>query len=386
MSTPEVTIIVVPRERFQFARESLESLYEQTNYPFNLIYVDNHSPEFLSKYLQTQAEVKGFDLIQTDRFLSPNQARNMGLKMALTQPNRSRYIVFVDNDVIFAPNWLQALVNCAEETDATVVGSLVCQYRPVHTTIHCAGGEYMSAEEFAHFVKGEPSTTLLAGERGKWRINEKTFYQNRPIAEVQAHLKRQPTGFVEFHAMLVRTEWFDQIGLLDEGFSCTKEYLDFCMLVAQSGGTVYLEPASVVTFLTHPPAPTLKWFDLPYFMVRWSDAWERESLLHFQKKWDLVESKYFVKRLKKLGWRRREEMIQPLVAPLRLLSPAVAKRLEKQLVKLEKQLNCWISDRHAKTAMPANIQTHPHQVLSVSKPSDSVTHSIPDRSPLSSIS
>lgn len=345
--TPDVTIVVVPRERFQFAQESLESLYENTTYPFNLVYVDNNSPTKLRDYLQTAAEKYSFQLLYSNHFLSPNQARNFGLSQV-----DSKYVVFVDNDVIFAPNWLQALVDCTEQTGATVVGSLVCQYRPAHTIIHCAGGDYMDAADYAKFVQGEPTVASTAGVQGKWQINEKTYFQNRKVEDVRDHLKRQPIGFVEFHAMLVRTEIFDQIGLLDEGFSCTKEYLDFCMTIVQTGGTVYLEPASVVTFLTHPPAPALQWADLPYFMVRWSDNWERDSLIHFQKKWDLVENKYFQKRLKKLGWRRREEMIQPIVERFSFLNSAGRKWLEKRLVALEKRLNRYVSQQHDRMLEP----------------------------------
>lgn len=341
-STAEVTIVIVPRERFQFARESLESLYENTSYPFKLVYVDNNSPAKLRDYLIEQAELKGFKLVRSEYFLSPNQARNLGLSYV-----HNKYIVFVDNDVIFAPGWLSALVNCTEETGAAVVGSLVCQYQPVHEIVHCAGGEYMSPEEFAKFVKGEP--TVSPEQQGKWQIHEKTYFQNRKVAEVRDQLKRQPTGFVEFHSMLVRTALFEKIGILDEGFSCTKEYLDFCMTVAQAGGTIYLEPASVVTFLTHPPAPSLKWSDLPYFMMRWSDTWERESLLHFQQKWNLAQNKYFIKRFKKLGWRRREEMIHPVIERLNFLGATSKKWLEKRLVSLEKILNRYLSERYERT-------------------------------------
>ncbi|NJR38131.1 MAG: glycosyltransferase [Leptolyngbyaceae cyanobacterium CSU_1_4] len=338
MSTPDVTIIVVPRERFQFAQDSLESLYSQTSGSFDLIYVDNNSPAKLRNYLQIEAAHRGFHLLRSDRFLSPNQARNLGLKQV-----RSKYVVFVDNDVIFAPGWLQALINCTEETGATVVGSLVCQYQPVHTIVHCAGGEYMPPDAYAKFVRGESTVTRSPNVNGKWQINEKTYYQNRKVEEVQQHLKRETTGFVEFHSMLVRTEIFEKIGELDEGFSCTKEYLDFCMLVAQAGGSIYLEPASVVTFLTHPPAPALQWSDLPYFMVRWSDAWERESLLHFQQKWDLAESEYFLKRFKKLGRRRREEIIHPVTEKFSFLRTTQRKWLEKRLVFLEKLINRYVS-------------------------------------------
>ncbi|MGB3761496.1 MAG: glycosyltransferase family 2 protein, partial [Rivularia sp. (in: cyanobacteria)] len=37
MSEPQVTIIVSPRERFSYTRESLESIYENTQIPFKLI-------------------------------------------------------------------------------------------------------------------------------------------------------------------------------------------------------------------------------------------------------------------------------------------------------------------------------------------------------------
>jgi GT2 family glycosyltransferase len=341
---PDVTIVVVPRERFQFAQESLESLYANTDYSFKLIYVDNNSPKNLQAYLQEAAEKYRFQLLRCDRFLSPNQARNLGLSQV-----SSKYVVFVDNDVIFASGWLQALVKCTEETGATVVGSLVCQYRPVHTIVHCAGGDYMPPEDYAKFIKDEPTVLSTEGVKGKWQINEKTYFQNRKVAEVRDRLHRQPTGFVEFHAMLVRMEIFDRIGVLDEAFCCTKEYLDFCMSVVQVGGSVYFEPASVVTFLTHPPAPALHWSDLPYFMVRWSDNWERQSLIHFQKKWDLVENKYFQKRLKKLGRRRREEIIQPIVERFNFLNSTSRKWIEKRLVALEKLLNRYITEQHDRT-------------------------------------
>ncbi|WP_448601572.1 glycosyltransferase family 2 protein [Thermoleptolyngbya sp.] len=340
-SQPEVTIVVVPRERFQFAQESLESLYAATDFPFQLIYVDNGSPAELRNYLTAQAREKAFRIVRSDRYLSPNAARNLGL-----QHVNSRYVVFVDNDVIFAPGWLAALVSCAEETGATVVGSLVCQYRPVHQTIHCAGGEYMAADDLERFLR----SSSPAGEPGGWKLYEKTYYQNRSVKDVQALLYRQPTGFVEFHAMLVQMDFFRQYGPLDEGFCCTKEYLDFALRVMRAGGSIYLEPASVVTFLTHPPAPRLRWVDLPYFSLRWSDAWEKYSLQHFQKKWNLADSRYFQKRYKKLGWRRWEELIKPRMNGLAWLGQQWAKRLEKPFIVWEKRLNRWWCDRHLRRA------------------------------------
>lgn len=343
MLQPQVTIIVVPRERFQFTQKSLESLYDNTQYPFRLIYVDNNSPGHIQSYLEKASEAKGFEHVRSPYYLSPNQARNAGLRRVKTP-----YVAFVDNDILFAPGWLSALMTCSQQTGAAVVGSLVCQYEPIHTIVHCVGGDYMEQSEYIKFARGEQGPEATLTDAGQWTIEEKTYFQNRPIAEVKDQLQRQTVGFVEFHAMLVRTDLFNRTCLLDEGFCCTKEYLDFCMMVARLGEPIYLEPASVVTFLTHPPAPTMELSDLPYFMLRWSDDWERASLKHFQQKWNLADSKYFQKRYKKLGQRRRKELIKPLVAQFSFLSGPAKKWLEKRLVSVEKLFNRYLSRQHQK--------------------------------------
>ena len=352
MTHPKVTIVAVPRERFQFTQDSLESLYENTHYPIELIYVDNHSPAPVRDYLAAQAQEKGFELVRTPHFVSPNHARNIGLRRVKTP-----YVIFVDNDIIFSQGWLGALVQCAQDTGATIVGSLVCQYKPLHTIVHCIGGDYMAAEEYARFARGELGPLGTLTEAGQWKIQEKTYFQNRPIAEISDQLKRKTTAFVEFHAMLVRTSIFNRIGLLDEEFSCTKEYLDFCMTVTRAGGLIYFEPTSVVTFLTHPPAPPLPLADLPYFMLRWSDDWELNSLLHFQKKWHLTESSYFQKRYKKLGQRRRKEIIKPIAARFSFLGKPATKWIETQLFKVEKILNRSISKRYRRLVESGAIES-----------------------------
>ena len=328
---PQVTIVVVPRERFSFTQESLESLYRNTKYPFELVYVDNNAPKKVRVYLETQAQAKGFKLVKSDRYLSPNQARNLGLVQV---SNQSKYVVFLDNDVVVSPGWLKPLVDCAEETEATVVGPVVCQHEPLHTIIHCAGGEYMSAKNLVSFLSQE-----TPDEKFKTSIQEKIYLQGKQLADVGNQLQRQPTGFIEFHCMLVRTDLFEQVGLLDEGFCCTKEYIDLAMTVVTAGGTIYLEPASVVTFRTHFPAPPLHLSDIPYFMLRWSDASEKDSLRHFVKKWGVAEDEYFQRRYRRLGWRRKIEIIEPISNRFKFLGQKTAIRIGRILFRLEKIFN-----------------------------------------------
>jgi GT2 family glycosyltransferase len=118
---PLATVAVVQRDRFSPTRAALERLYEVTEPPFRLIYVDGGSPQRVRAYLTDQARQRGFHLLRRDSYLSPNEARNLALRHVDT-----RYVVFLDNDVLVTPGWLEALVRCAEETGAWTVGPFYC--------------------------------------------------------------------------------------------------------------------------------------------------------------------------------------------------------------------------------------------------------------------
>lgn len=320
ITEPQVTLVVVPRERFSFARESLESIYEHTQIPFKLVYVDGNSPAKVRRYLEEQAQAKGFQLIRTHSYLSPNQARNLGLSQVQTQ-----YVAFLDNDVIVSPGWLNALVQCAEETNATIVGPLMCQEQPVHEIVHFAGGE----------------SHIWLDKTGKRHLREKMYKQGKRVADIYSQLQRTQTELAEFHCVLVRTAIFERIGCLDEAMLNTKEHLDFCMTVAQAGGTVYFEPTSLVTYV---PGPPLALTDLPFYMLRWSDGWTLASLQHLQQKWNLTEDGYFRVKYKKLGWRRYMTIISPLAA--RLTFGHSNHLLTRILIRIDHVFNRYLTAYH----------------------------------------
>jgi GT2 family glycosyltransferase len=323
VSQPEITIVVVPRERFSNTRQSLESIYDNTQQPFSLVYIDGNSPIATQKYLEQQAKEKGFKLIRSDRYLSPNQARNISLKYV-----QSKYIVFVDNDIVTTPGWLEKLVNCAEQTDATVVCPLTCIGQPLHETIHLAGGE-------ARIIVETTENEVVR------KVHEKHYFVNRPVAEVSDRLHRRQCEFAEFHCMLVRRDIFGKIGLLDEKLLSTREHIDFCLNVTHAGGTIYCEPDSVATYVTG----KLEWSDLPFFFLRWSDEWELDSLAHFKQKWDLTgNDKYFKKRYKRLGHRRYQAFLRPFVRQISF--GHTVPWLEERLKPLERALNRYITDRY----------------------------------------
>jgi len=292
----KVTIIVAPRERFSYTERSLENIYANTQPPFSLVYVDGGSPTRIRNYLERAAQEKGFTLIRREHYLSPNQARNLGAARVSTD-----YAVFIDNDVLVEPGWLQKLVACAEETGAWIVSPIYCIGDPAQQVVHMAGGDARIVEE-----------------GGKRVFREQHRFSGKRLSELGADFRRCETELAEFHCMLVRTDMLRRLGPFDERLLCSREHIDFCMLAREAGGRVFIEPESVISYVPPPPfAPS----DIPFYLLRWSDEWGFATMRHFHRKWrldnpdhELIES--WIRRhrgvlyerarkasIKLLGWR-----------------------------------------------------------------------------------
>lgn len=259
---PDVTIVVPPRDRFSRSRHSLESIYRNTDHPFDLVYVDGNSPSYLRSYLEAEAQRRGFRLIRTDRYLTPNQARNIGLKEVETP-----YVAFVDNDVELTPGWLTHLVACAEETGAWAVAPLIFEGPLEKEVIHIFGG-----------------TAEFSENDGVRTFHEEHLFNGQVLADVQQQMRRSVTGFAEFHCVLIRKEVFDRLGPCDEAYLSLEEHLDLSLLIRQAGGTIYAEPLARAAF---PYDLLLDRYDIEYARLRWSDDWNRRSTAHFVEKWKL---------------------------------------------------------------------------------------------------
>ncbi|PZO14485.1 MAG: glycosyl transferase family 2 [Leptolyngbya foveolarum] len=335
---PSVTIVVTPRERFSYTQVSLESIYEQTTVPFELVYVDGNSPSQERDYIKKQSELRGFKLIRTEHYLWPQRSRNLGLAEVKTP-----YVVFLDNDVVVKSGWLRILLECAETQGAAVVGPLMCHEEPIHEIVHFAGGE----------------SHIVVDVKSRRHLREKMYLQGRAVAAVRPNLEQCETELCEFHCMLVRTDVFEQLGPFDESILNTKEHLDFCMNVMALGQTVYFEPDSVVTYV---PGPPLAWRDLRFYMLRWSNAWELVSLDRLKEKWDLCEDGYFKHKYKALGWRRRDAILQPLLDKIGLTN---RRSLPNKLLMfgllapIEKTLNQFMTWQYARQHLQTPLSKPP---------------------------
>jgi GT2 family glycosyltransferase len=297
--SPRVTIVVSPRERFGMAQKSLESIYASSDIPFELVYIDARSPDWLSQWLKAESAKRGFRVIQRDRFVTPNEARNLGAAASTTD-----YIVFIDNDVICSPGWLGALVKTADETSAAGVAPLICEGEPQTARVHQATGTF-SGDKEAFF-------TATHGDR---ELVDVMVHHKATLSRVRDQLRRQDTDVCEFHCLLVRRSFFEEIGRLDEELYATREHIDFSMCVLKAGGRLVFEPASEVTYVFPSRANPMTADDMPYFLLRWSPQWQLKSLEHLQQKWGLKRSGQFAQFLdpNSLRWRHNEGYVKPII-------------------------------------------------------------------------
>lgn len=291
-----VTIIVSPRERFEQAVLSIKSLLANTTCPFDLIYIDGGSPKSIAREVRTIVKTAGHTYIRRDGFLSPNDSRNIAIPMVTTE-----FVAFVDNDVVFSPGWLTALVTCADETNAGLVTPTILvgpASKAPNVSIHHAGG----------IISLTPTDNGL-------ELYRRHGFEHTPYAEKKDQLVRSETGCTEFHAVLARKAMLDDIGPLDPNLTGLTDEVDMAFLAKQKGWSVWFEPSAVVTYAV---GRAISWREIPFFCVRWQQSRVLKSERHFRTKWgltpDVTREKRFLrdhrrhafpmKRLQSLvGWR-----------------------------------------------------------------------------------
>ncbi|MCA1812849.1 MAG: glycosyltransferase [Halobacteriales archaeon] len=275
---PAVTVVVVPRERFSAAARCLDALLERTPEPHRLVVVDGRSPPAVAAHLRARAAERGFTLVREERYLSPNEARNLGARGV-----RTEYIAFVDNDCLVQPGWLGPLLAAADASGASAAAPLILHGEPEHGIVHAAGGE-VSAE--------------TVGDLGVDRTHH-GFLQ--PVASVALPGEAFATECLEFHCMLVRTSALRAVGGLDEGLMSISEHIDLSLRLRARGGTLLVVPEARVAYLE--PAD-LAGSDLGYFLLRWSDDWARRSVARFHATWGKGPD-----ARTQLRWVRRQRML-----------------------------------------------------------------------------
>jgi glycosyltransferase involved in cell wall biosynthesis len=114
--TKQILAGLISHNRFDFTLRALETLV-QTDVPLDIVIVDNGSEKETKRKLHEVALSYGAHFISIEN-RNCNGARDMINHYGLLYD----YILYLDNDVLMPPYWLEQMLDVALETDAGMVG------------------------------------------------------------------------------------------------------------------------------------------------------------------------------------------------------------------------------------------------------------------------
>jgi glycosyltransferase involved in cell wall biosynthesis len=255
MSSEEVVIGLIPRDRFSMFTRCLEALYAHTNLAFRVVVVAGGAPVAMrQRLLNLQQQRNNLTVVLTDTLLDQSEARNVALRQV-----DERFCVLLENDTIVHKGWLDPLFQCLQEERAAVVSPLILSCWD--DTIHAAGGEFderqtASGVEFRH----------------------KILYQG--VKSSNLAQQRARIDFPETHCVLIDRQQLPADYLFDgvEPFDA-----DLGLTLRKSGLSAFLEPRSLATY---EPPPPMEVADIGAYKFRWDwDAWADRNR-RFMKKWN----------------------------------------------------------------------------------------------------
>lgn len=114
-----VDIVIVNYNTRQYLEGCLNSIQRHTDYPHWLIVIDNNSTDDSRPYLEKIQHAQGVTVIYNQENVGTSKAWNQGIRAG-----RGKYILFLNPDTVVLPNWLGAMVRCAEsDPHIAVVGN-----------------------------------------------------------------------------------------------------------------------------------------------------------------------------------------------------------------------------------------------------------------------
>lgn len=259
---PEVAIVVSWRERHGLTSQALAALARHTPTPHRLVVLDFGMPPALRAAVAARAT----QVVPVPDGTWPTEARAR-IAATLDTP----FAVFMDNDVIVRPGWLEALLDCARATGAGIVSPLVLIGARADTDrIHFAGGDL-------HIQTGPEGTEMAESHR----------LAGARLAACAPTPRRARCDFAEYHCMLMRREVYAAPDMFDPRIHCVHEHVHAGLCARRLGYAVWVEPAARVAYLAAAP---FRADELERFRWRWNAQAGERSIAAFCETWGVLDT------------------------------------------------------------------------------------------------
>jgi len=238
------TSIVIPVfNKVELTRQCLVHLAKVTDgVSYEIIIVDNNSTDGTKEFLDSlDGDVQ---IIRNNKNLGFGKACNQGARVA-----RGKYFVFLNNDTIPHPGWLQTLVNEADsDPDVAIVGSKLLY---TDNTVQHAGIVF----------------NRKTGLPGHWASG---VTKDSPLVS-----NRRQCKAVTAACMLVKREVFERVKGFDEAYINGYEDIDLCLKIERQNGKIIYQPESCLYHLESQTQGRQDHMDhnRDQFLSRWGNIW-----------------------------------------------------------------------------------------------------------------
>ena len=239
------SIIVPCCNNLRYTKECLRSVARCTRKPYELVVVDNGSTDGTPAYFESLRRSGAARVIRNPRNLGFAGAVNQGMRAA-----QGDFLVWLNNDAIVTPHWLERLIACARRAPWVA-----------------AAGPLTNDRDGRFIPKGIRRPRALA------RYSAAVSLRNAG----RARLTHRLLGF----CFLLKREAMDRVGPLDErfGLGLFEDY-DYCLRLRQAG---YELAVAEDVFVYHYWCKTLESLGNTALQLKanktiWVDKWCRRAL------------------------------------------------------------------------------------------------------------
>lgn len=204
-----ISLICVTYNNFAILKQCLKSIVTHTSLPFQLFLIDNNSKDDTYKLYNYHPSIT---VVRNNENKWWCGGINQGIRLAL----ESDYTVFMNDDIVVGPNWLEQLTSVLKyDKSVGAVGPLCSSPRDWQN--------YDRVKEKIH-----PSLPSVD------RPREDVLAMNKALESFDKryiHVK----GMLAFFLTAFRTETIKQIGYLDERFLHGGDDDDYCRRLENAG-------------------------------------------------------------------------------------------------------------------------------------------------------
>jgi GT2 family glycosyltransferase len=222
MLLPEVSVVVLNFNGLSDTKKCIRSLFASKYRNIKIYVVDNGSDRNELATLKEMFGSRKIVYIQNKTNLGYTGGNN-----AVIATLKSKYVAFVNNDVVVTPDWLSPLVRYMEAYPKVAVSQpkILWMRKKTHFDYAGACGGYLDMLGYP-FTRGRIFNTL-----------ERDVGQYDQVADV---------FWASGAAMLVRASIFKKVGMFDTRFFNYMEEIDLCYRINKAGYRIVCVPSAHV--------------------------------------------------------------------------------------------------------------------------------------------